>query len=241
MTFVIQGWWHRERIRPVLATRRFQASQQASTMAGSSLKTRKLSENQLRRHQYASPLRFALLAAQATAQAQDQRRQAPYGPGMMGQGRDGMMGRGMGMDPGDMMGPQGTGIGGTMARRHQAMMQGPPEPYAGMTNPLPRTPETISKGAGVYVTYCASCHGRQGLGNGEAGRALSPPPTNWAALSQMPPGQWDAYLYWSTAEGGAPIGSGMSAYKDVLSDEQIWSVVSFIQVGLPDAGAMRQP
>lgn len=184
---------------------------------------------------------FAFLAAQATAEAPDQRRQAPYGPGMMGQGRDGMMGRGMGMGPGGMMGPQGTGIGGTMARRHQAMMQGLPEPYAGMTNPLPRSPETISKGAGVYATYCASCHGRQGLGNGEAGRALSPRPTNLAALSQMPPGQWDAYLYWSTAEGGAPIGSGMPAYKDVLSDEQIWSVVSFIEAGLPDAGAMRQP
>jgi hypothetical protein len=44
----------------------------------------------------------------------------------------------------------------------------------------------------------------------------------------------------STAKDGALIGSGRSAYTDVLTDEQIWSVVSFIEDGLPDTGAMRQ-
>jgi hypothetical protein len=33
MTFAIQGWWHKERIRPGSATSRFQAAQQASMMA----------------------------------------------------------------------------------------------------------------------------------------------------------------------------------------------------------------
>lgn len=176
-----------------------------------------------------------------TAQAEYPPRHPPYGPGMMGQGRGGMMGPGSDMGLGGMTGPQGTAIGGTMARRHQAMMEGLPEPYAGMTNPVPQSPETIGKGADVYAANCASCHGPRGLGNGEAGRTLSPQPTNLAALSQMPPGQWDAYLYWSIAEGGAPVGSGMPPYKDVLTDEQVWSVISFIEEGLPNAGARDRP
>lgn len=175
------------------------------------------------------------------AQAQDQRSQPPYGPGMMGQGRGGMMGPGMGggMGRGPMMGPQGAQTGGTMNRRHQAMMEGLPEPYAGMTNPLPRTRQTMAEGAQIYADNCASCHGPRGLGDGEAGGALSPRPTNLAALSRMPPGQWDAYLYWSTAEGGAPVGSAMPGFKDVLSDEQIWAVVSYIEDGLPDTAASQ--
>ncbi|HBZ72122.1 MAG TPA: hypothetical protein DEP35_21290, partial [Deltaproteobacteria bacterium] len=94
----------------------------------------------------------------------------PMGPGMMGPG---------------MMGP------GSVARHHQAMMSGIPAPYSSLKNPLPRTPETVQRGAAVYAKSCASCHGVTGRGDGEAGRGLSPPPANLAWLSQMPMAQWD--------------------------------------------------
>jgi hypothetical protein len=47
------------------------------------------------------------------------------------------------------MGPgmMGHGMTGSMPGHHQAMMSGIPAPYDGLTNPLPRTRETVERGA----------------------------------------------------------------------------------------------
>ena len=86
------------------------------------------------------------------------------GPGMMG---GGMMGGGYGK--GGMMGGGGGGYG-SMPRMHFAMMSGVPAPYNSMSNPLPRTRETVERGAKLYEQNCASCHGTTGLGDGPVGR-----------------------------------------------------------------------
>ena len=137
----------------------------------------------------------------------------PMGPGMMGRG----------------MGP----MAGSMPRHHQAMMSGIPAPYDGLTNPLPRTRETVERGAAVYAESCASCHGPNGRGDGEAGRNLSPPPGNLAWLSQMPMARWVPFMYWTIAEGGASFGTGMPAFKDALSNDKIWAVIAYLQAHLP--------
>ena len=137
---------------------------------------------------------------------------------MMGQGGQGMMGQGM---------------MGSMPRHHQAMMSGVPAPYNSLRNPLPRTRETVDRGAAVYNQSCASCHGATGEGDGEAGRNLSPPPGNLAWLSQMPMAQWDPFMFWTVAEGGAQFGSAMPAFKDALPKDDIWAVIAYIQAQLP--------
>jgi mono/diheme cytochrome c family protein len=149
--------------------------------------------------------------------------QWPMGPDTMGRGMmgPGMMGRGMG------------GMAGSMPRHHQAMMSGVPAPYDGLTNPLPRTRETLDRGATVYAENCASCHGPTGRGDGEAGRDLSPPPGNLAWLSQMPMVRWDPFMYWTVAEGGAEFGTAMPAFKDTLSSDDIWAVIAYVQARLP--------
>jgi mono/diheme cytochrome c family protein len=152
---------------------------------------------------------------------------------------DGMMGRGMmggGNIEGGMMG-QGTmgQNGGSAVRHRQFMTSGVPEPYASMRDPLHNSPEVIARGRTVFEETCASCHGTRGLGNGEAGRELSPPPSNLVALTAMPMMRSDPYLYWAIAEGGAPIGTAMPAFKDTLSVGDIWSVVHFLRAGLPEA------
>lgn len=144
--------------------------------------------------------------------------QWPMGPDMMGPG---MMGRGM------------EGMAGSMPRHRQAMMSGVPAPYDGLTNPLPRTRETLDRGATVYAENCASCHGPTGRGDGEAGRDLSPPPGNLAWLSRMPMVRWDPFMYWSVAEGGAQFGTAMPAFKDTLSSDDIWAVIAYVQARLP--------
>jgi mono/diheme cytochrome c family protein len=154
--------------------------------------------------------------------------QWPIGQGMMGRG---MMG-------GGMMG--GSGGSGSMPRMHFAMMSGVPAPYNSISNPLPRTRETVEQGAKVYEQNCASCHGTTGLGDGPVGRTLSPPPANLAFLSQMPMVQWDPFMYWTVAEGGAQFGSAMPAFKGTLSKDDIWAVVAYIQARLPQTAPKQE-
>lgn len=160
-------------------------------------------------------------ARQAVAQGP-----GPAGEGMMGQG---MMGPGMGKH--GMMGQNW----GSASRHKQFMSSGVPEPYATMRDPLADTPEVIARGRSVFRENCSSCHGPLGLGNGEAGNQLSPPPSNLVALAVMPMMRSDSYLYWAIAEGGAATGTAMPAFKDILSADDIWSIVHFLQAGLPEA------
>ncbi len=41
----------------------------------------------------------------------------------------------------------------------------------------------------------------------------------------------DAYIFWRISEGGAmePFNSGMPAWGNSLSDEQIWQLVSYLR------------
>jgi mono/diheme cytochrome c family protein len=129
----------------------------------------------------------------------------------------------------------GPGMRGSMPRHHAAMMSGIPAPYDAMTNPLPRTRETVERGARVYAENCESCHGATGFGDGAAGRQLSPPPGNLAWLSEMPMGQWDPFMYWTVAEGGTQFGTAMPAFKDGLSKDDIWAVIAYVQAQLPQS------
>jgi len=138
---------------------------------------------------------------------------------------------------GMMMGGWGNGGGrqgmGPLPRHHLEMMSGIPAPYTDMTNPLPRTEKTLRAGATVYEENCAACHGEDGSGNGEAGRDLTPPPGNLAWMSNMPIGQWDAFIYWTVAEGGTAFGTAMPPFKDSLSKDEIWAVTAYIEAHLP--------
>ncbi|MEA4908683.1 MAG: cytochrome c [Chloroflexi bacterium] len=104
----------------------------------------------------------------------------------------------------------------------------PPAEYASMTNPVKGDASAISAGSETYATNCASCHGQTGLGDGPAGASLDPHPGN---LQEAGSEASDAYLYWRISEGGAmaPFNSSMPAWKGVLSEDQIWQVVAYIQ------------
>ena len=46
-------------------------------------------------------------------------------------------------------------------------------------------------------------------------------------------------MYWAIAEGGAPFGTGMPAFKDTLSKDDVWAVTAFIQAHLPQEKTRR--
>jgi hypothetical protein len=78
-----------------------------------------------------------------------------HGPGMMGpQTREANACMGMncaGVPGAGMMGGGMMGRGrGSMARHHQFMMGGVPEPYASKRNPLPDSPEVIARGRSIF-------------------------------------------------------------------------------------------
>ncbi len=120
------------------------------------------------------------------------------------------------------------GMMGSMIRHRYAMMNGIDPRYAHKINPLPVTTETIKSGEKLYNQNCAYCHGVSGFGNGPGGKNLNPPPTNIAAFRKMPM-VTDGYLYWTIAEGGAPLGTAMPAYKGFLKQNQIWGIIIYLR------------
>ena len=164
----------------------------------------------------------AFAGSHATAVSAQQPQTPPSGASCCGMGQW-PMGHGM------MMGPGNT----TMLRHRTAMMNGVPAPYRSLSNPLPSTSATVGRGAEVYTQNCAACHGATGQGDGPAGRGLSPPPANLAWLSQMPMFRSDPFIYWTIAEGGASLGTAMPSFKETLSKQDIWAVITYVQAQLP--------
>lgn len=129
-----------------------------------------------------------------------------------------------------MMG-YGTMTGNT-ARHHQYMMGGVPAKYRSARNPLPNDEQSMRRGAAVYAQNCAACHGATGAGDGPVGKALNASPANLAWGSGINMMREDPYLYWTVEEGGAPVGSAMPAFKRILSEKDVWAVVTYVQHGL---------
>lgn len=96
-----------------------------------------------------------------------------------------------------------------------------PSEFAGQTNPLGA--DAATAGANVFKANCESCHGPQGHGDGPAGVALDPAPKNLADLQAR---AGDDYLFWRISTGKE--GTSMVPWKGVLTDEQIWQAVAFI-------------
>jgi mono/diheme cytochrome c family protein len=41
------------------------------------------------------------------------------------------------------------------------------------------------------------------------------------------------FMYWTIAEGGASFGTAVPAFKDALSNDEIWAVIAYLQAHLP--------
>jgi mono/diheme cytochrome c family protein len=120
---------------------------------------------------------------------------------------------------------QGMGPGSGMMARHHVSV---PEPYAGLTNPVPPDQASLERGAELYATLCASCHGDGGMGDGPAGVDLDPLPAPVAHSSHM---LGDDLLFWRISEGGttAPFSSAMPAWKDALEEGDRWDLVNYVR------------
>ena len=90
-----------------------------------------------------------------------------------------------------------------------------------------------AKGKMLYASRCSFCHGVSGKGDGPAGAALKPPPTNFASAA-----------YWKSASlqavkdailNGKP-NSAMVPFKSALKAEDIEDLVAYLQTFSPAQG-----
>lgn len=115
----------------------------------------------------------------------------------------------------------GGGDSGMMARHHAQV----PEQYAGLTSP-DVTDDALLRGAEIYKINCLACHGETAAGDGVAGAALNPLPSPIGHTSQM---LSDELVFYRISEGGVEFQTAMPAWKDVLTDEQIWDVIAYVR------------
>ena len=57
----------------------------------------------------------------------------------------------------------------------------------------------------------------------------------WVLLAHLirMPDAVDEYLLWAISDGGKPFGTKMPAFKDALTEEQIWQIVTYMRAGFP--------
>ena len=103
-----------------------------------------------------------------------------------------------------------------------------PAEYSGKSNPFGSETTAVESGRTIYQQNCVACHGETGMGDGPTAGGLNPKPQPLAANQE---GLEDAYLYWRISEGGlrAPFSSSMPSWKAMLSEEEIWQVISYLR------------
>ncbi len=104
-------------------------------------------------------------------------------------------------------------------------------------NPIPASAENIADGQEHFGHHCGICHGLDGQGTGVPFAAKMSPPV--PDLSSKDVQDYaDGQLKWVIEKGIDP--SGMPAWKEILSDEEMWKVVDFIR-HLPTKGSLGIP
>lgn len=91
-------------------------------------------------------------------------------------------------------------------------------------NPLSGDPASVGRGAKIWSAHCAVCHGGSAHGDGPAAAGLATKPEDLTDLP-APPIFPDGVVAYRIAWGV----DLMPAWKGVLSERDIWDLVSFIR------------
>jgi hypothetical protein len=87
---------------------------------------------------------------------------------------------------------------------------------------IPFTPQVIREGEKLYNTLCVSCHGTNGLGDGQPGR-YKIQPANFH--SKQVSDQKDGAIFWKLSNGKG----NMPGYGIALSEEKRWQLIAYVR------------
>ncbi len=92
-----------------------------------------------------------------------------------------------------------------------------------LVNPIPKSPESLTRGREMYELHCLVCHGEQGRGDGPVGKKFVPQPMelNLDYVQLQPDGQ----LFYTISHGSLR----MPAYRQAIPSEDRWHLVNFIK------------
>ena len=93
-------------------------------------------------------------------------------------------------------------------------------------SPVDADEDSVARGAEIYSSNCASCHGNTGMGDGIAANSLEPAPSPVAHTSRR---MGDGYLFWRISEGGVPFETAMPSWKTILSESDRWDVINYMR------------
>lgn len=81
-----------------------------------------------------------------------------------------------------------------------------------------------------YQKFCASCHGREGKGDGVMAQVLNPPPKDFTDTAYMKT-RTDEQLYLAIQDGGAAAGLSdkMAPWKHLLTEQQMRDLVALVR------------
>ena len=94
-------------------------------------------------------------------------------------------------------------------------------------NPVASSPESIAKGKALYEGKgtCFNCHGKNGDGQGEAGKILNPSPRDFTNC-KFHKKRKDGELLWIIKNGSA--GTGMvSLIPAAITEEEAWNIINY--------------
>ncbi len=97
------------------------------------------------------------------------------------------------------------------------------------TSPTEFADSSIVRGAALFATNCAVCHGRDAKGDGPAAKSLPVQPADLTAAHFWVHTEGD--LFWFISHGkNAPSGTAaMPAFGNVLSSDDRWALIDFLK------------
>jgi mono/diheme cytochrome c family protein len=98
-----------------------------------------------------------------------------------------------------------------------------PAEYKSMKNPVKADAESLQIGKAMYNKFCASCHGKTGLGDGPKARMLETFSGDFSGDFYQK--QTDGEHFYKTKTGRVD----MPAYDKKVSDEDIWNIVNYMR------------
>lgn len=90
-------------------------------------------------------------------------------------------------------------------------------------NPLANNTRVLPEAKKLYASMCISCHGADGRGDGEKAVSLNPKPANYTTKTVKK--ETDGSLFWKVSTGHGE----MKPFGEKLTEEQRWSLVSYIR------------